>query len=94
MRLWWNAHGYLAAHLRRQRIAFRAVDNCIVEVADPAALQGFADRVTPQLVEHLAVRWLSQVPDPLTREERTAGYPVRFSIYQAEFSDNVIFKQT
>jgi hypothetical protein len=94
MRLWWNAHGYLAAYLRRYRIAFRAADNCIVEVADPAALQRAADQVTPQLVEHLAIRWLSQVPDPLTREERAAGYPLRFSIFQAEFSDNVIFQQT
>jgi hypothetical protein len=94
MRLWWNAHGYLAAYLRRHRIGFRTTDNCIVAVADPAALQRAADQVTPQLVEHLAVRWLNQVPDPLTREERAAGYPLRFSIFQAEFSDNVIFHQT
>ena len=94
MWLWWNAHGYLAAQLRRHRIAFRAMDNCIVEVADPAVLQRFADQVTSQLVEHLALRWLSRIPDPLTREERAAGYPLRFSIYQAEFSDNLIFKQT
>lgn len=94
MRVWWNAHGYLAAHLRRHRIAFRTADNCIIEVADPAALQRFADQVTPQLVEHLAARWLGQIPDPLTREERAAGYPLRFSIFQAEFSNNIIFKQT
>jgi len=94
IRVWWNAHGYLAAQLRRHRIAFRTADNCIVEVADPAALQRFADQVTPHLVEHLAVRWVGQLPDPLTRAERAAGYPVRFSIFQAEFSHNVIFKQT
>jgi hypothetical protein len=94
MRVWWNAHGYLGAQLRRHRIAYRAADNCITEVADPAALQRFADRVTPQLVEHLILRWLRQLPDPLTREERAAGYPLRFSIYQAEFSHNLIFGQT
>ena len=93
-RIWLNAHGYLAAQLRRRRIRFRTTDNCIVEVADPAALQRAADEVTPHLVEHIALRWLGQVPDPLTRDERAAGYPVRFSIYQAEFSDNVIFHQT
>jgi hypothetical protein len=90
----WNAHGYLAAELRRHGIAFRTADNCIIDVADSAALQRFADHVTPQLVEHLILRWLRQVPDPLTHEERAAGYPLRFSIYQAEFSHNVIFKQT
>lgn len=94
MRVWWNAHGYLAAQLRRHQIAFRTADNCIIDVADPAALQRYADQVTPHLVEHLILRWLRQIPDPLTREERAAGYPLRFSIYQAEFSHNVIFKQT
>jgi len=94
MRLWWNAHGYLAAYLRRHRIAFRTTANWIVDVADPAALQRAADQVTPQLVEHLAMRWLTQVQAPLTRAERAAGYPLRFSIFQAEFSDNVIFQQT
>jgi hypothetical protein len=34
------------------------------------------------------------VPDPLTAAERDAGYPWRLSIYQAEFSDNVIFQRT
>ena len=75
-------------------IAFRTDDNCIIDVADPTALQRFADQVTPQLVEHLILHWLRQLPDPLTREERAAGYPLRFSIYQAEFSHNVIFTHT
>lgn len=46
---------YLAAQLGRHRIAFRCLDNCIVEGADPAALQRSADHVTPQLVDHLAL---------------------------------------
>jgi hypothetical protein len=33
-------------------------------------------------------------PDPLTAAERAAGYPTAFSIYQVEFSDNVVFHQT
>src|SRR6266545_3681757 len=41
-----------------------------------------------------AQRWLAWVPDPLTPAERAAGYPSRLSIYQVEFSDNVIFHQT
>lgn len=93
-RIWLNAHGYLAAQLRRQGVAFQTEDNCVVEVADPGALQRAAAQVTPQLVEQVARRWLALVPDPLTPAERAAGYPIRFSIYQAEFSDNVIFRQT
>jgi hypothetical protein len=93
-RLWLNAHGYVTAQLRRQGVACETADNCIVEVADPAALQRAADRFDAPLVDQIARRWLGWVPDPLTPAERAAGYPTWFSIYQAEFSDNVIFQQT
>jgi len=29
-RIWLNAHGYLTAQLRRRRVHFRAMDNCVV----------------------------------------------------------------
>jgi len=93
-RIWLNAHGYLAAQLRRRRIPFRTADNCFLEVADPAALQQAAAKFDARLVERIARRWLAWVPDPLTPQERAAGYPTRLSIYQAEFSDNVIFHRT
>jgi hypothetical protein len=50
-RIWLNAHGYLAAQLRRRRIAFRTLDNCVVEVANPAGLAEIA-----------AHAWLSRSP--------------------------------
>jgi hypothetical protein len=93
-RIWLNAHGYLAAQLRRRRVPFRTLDNCVVEVADPAALSDVAKHFGAALVEQIARRWLGWVPDPLTAAERAAGYPWRFSVYQAEFSDNVIFHRT
>jgi hypothetical protein len=93
-RIWLNAHGYLAAQLRRRRVAFRTLDNCLVEVADPATLAAMAQRFDAALVEQIARRWLAWVPDPLTAAERAAGYPWRLSVYQAEFSDNVIFHRT
>jgi len=93
-RIWLNAHGYLTAQLRRRRIAFRPADNCVVDVADPAALATIAQQFDARLVEQIARRWLGWVPDPLTAAERAAGYPWRLSIYQAEFSDNVIFQRT
>jgi len=93
-RIWLNAHGYLAAQLRRRRMPFQTLDNCIVAVAEPAVLERLARQFDARLVEQIARRWLAWVPDPLTAEERAAGYPVRLSIYQAEFSDNVIFHRT
>ncbi len=75
-------------------MAFRTVDNCVIEVADPAVLAEIAQQFDARLVEQIARRWLGWVPDPLTAAERAAGYPWRLSIYQAEFSDNVIFHRT
>jgi hypothetical protein len=93
-RIWLNAHGYLAAQLRQRRIAFQTLDNCVVEVAKPAVLAEIAAQFDARLVEQIARRWLAWVPDPLTAAERAAGYPWRLSVYQAEFSDNVIFHRT
>jgi hypothetical protein len=93
-RIWLNAHGYLAARLRRRQIAVQTLDNCVVEVADPSALAQTAQQFDAHLVEQIARRWLAWVPDPLTPAERAAGYPTHLSIYQAEFSDNVIFHRT
>jgi hypothetical protein len=92
-RIWMNAHGYLTSELRRHRIRFETLDNCIVDVTRPEVLQRIADRFDGDLAERVARRWLSWVPDPLTPKERAAGFPHRFSIYQAEFSDNVIFRR-
>jgi hypothetical protein len=93
-RLWLNAHGFVTAQLRQQGVPFETADNCLVHVADPAALQRAADQFDAPRVDQIARRWLGWVPDPLTPAERAAGYPTWFSIYQAEFSDNLIFRQT
>ncbi len=93
-RIWMNAHGYLAAQLRRRRVAFRTDENCIVEVSKPSVLQEVADRFDADLVETIARTWMSMVPDPLTPDERAAGYPTHLSVYQAEFCDNVVFHRT
>jgi hypothetical protein len=42
-----NARGYLAAQLRRHRVPFRTMDNCVVEVADPAILAEIASLRCP-----------------------------------------------
>jgi hypothetical protein len=61
-------------------------------VADPAVLASSSASTRG---------WSSTLPAlaglgarPLTAAERAAGYPWRLSIYQAEFSDNVIFHRT
>jgi hypothetical protein len=92
-RIWFNGHGYLASHLAEQGIAVEFDGNCVVGCADPAALQKAADEFQTK-VEQVARQWLGMVPNPLSEKERAAGYETRLSIFQAEFSDNLIFHKT
>ena len=91
-RIWFNGHGYLASRLAQQKIAVEFDGNCVVSCADTAALQKAADEFQLK-VEQVARHWLSMVPNPLSEKER-AGYETRLSIFQAEFSDNLIFHKT
>ena len=93
-RIWMNAHGYIQAQLRRRRVRFEAVDNCLVSASDPRAVQEAADEFTAARVEQIARKWLAMVPAPLLPEERAAGYETSLSMYQVEYCDNVIFEQT
>lgn len=92
-RIWFNGHGYLASRLAEQGIAVEFDGNCVVGCADPAALQKAADEFQTK-VEQVARQWLGIVPNPLSEKERAAGYETRLSIFQAEFSDNLIFHKT
>jgi hypothetical protein len=69
------------------------LSHCLVSVADPMALQRIAARFDARLVEQIARRSGvgARPPDP---RERAAGYPCRLSIYQAEFSKNLVFRRT
>ena len=72
-RIWMNAHGYIQAQLRRRRVRFEAVDNCLVSASDPRAVQEAADEFTAARVEQIARKWLAMVPAPLLPEERAAA---------------------
>jgi hypothetical protein len=62
-RIWLNGHGYLAAQLRRRRVAFRTLDNCVVEVADPLPW--------PRSRSTSTLRWSSRLPAAGPRGCRT-----------------------
>jgi hypothetical protein len=63
-------------------------------VAAPAVLQQIAEQFDARVVERIARRWLTWVPDPLPAGAGAAGYSTRLSICQAEFSENLIFHRT
>jgi hypothetical protein len=81
-----NGHEYAKQQLRREGIAFEALDNGVLSCADPKRLQQICDELSAEKIEQLARKWLSKLPHPFNEEDQRAGYRYDLSILQAEFS--------
>jgi hypothetical protein len=94
-----NGHEYVACQARRAGIAFGKDGNCFTAVADPAGLA----RVADALSQHAAVGRLGQVCNRWIYtaclcfaldldEQRRSGFAYNYSIYQVEYSRNLLFR--
>ncbi len=94
-----NGHEYVAAVARTAGIGFVKEGNCFTEIADP---QGLA-RVADALSQHAAIGRLGQVCDRWIytaclcfgldlAEQDISGFRYAYSIYQAEYSRNLLFR--
>ncbi len=52
-----NGHSFIEQELRRAGIGFRKHDNAFLAVADPAALQAAADRLSPDIIRRRLDYW-------------------------------------
>src|SRR5438876_2616949 len=91
VRLCLNAHEWAKQQARRQELAFESLDNGVRWCADPARLQRICDRLSPSDVQRFFDRWMQQLPWPLTRADRAAGYRHRLTIWQLEVSLTQVF---
>ena len=94
-----NGHEYVAVAAHAEGIGFTKEGNCFTEIADPQRLARVAD-AWPQ---HAAIGRLGQVCDrwiysaclcfglDLDEQERS-GFRYAYSVYQAEYSRNLLFK--
>ena len=90
-----NGHSFLAQELTRAGVAFRQDDNAFLAVADVAALEAAAERLTPRLIEQRCDHWARRLAPSFSPAERTAlplGY--RYSVAQIELATDVIFKRS
>ncbi|MFZ1042945.1 MAG: hypothetical protein WAN58_16700 [Anaerolineales bacterium] len=81
-----NGHEYLKVQLAQKETAYEKLDNGILSCADPIRLQALAEGLSAEKIEALIRKWQARLPQPLTAEERAAGYDDDLSILQAEFS--------
>jgi hypothetical protein len=94
-----NGHEYVACLAKKEGVNFRKEDNCFTQVNDPARLAQIADtlsiaEVVGQL-EQVFNRWIYSAclcfALDLEEQERT-NFHYDYSIYQAEYSRNLLFR--
>jgi hypothetical protein len=89
-----NGHHYIERELLRCRIAFRKDDNAFLAVADPAALQAAADRLSADLIRQRLDYWTLIVGPKFSQTDRQAiNLKRHYSIQQVEYCRNLIFRR-
>jgi hypothetical protein len=88
-----NGHEWAKAQLARAGVGFKALDNGLCSVEDPAAAHRTCARLGSGHLRGLLDRMMAVVPDPLSTEDRRAGFDWSFSIAQLEVSDTAVFDQ-
>jgi hypothetical protein len=89
-----NGHSFIAQELTRAGVRFQKDDNAFLAVADVAALQAAADRLSAEVLRERCAAWTAQVAPSFTDRERQAlAATYRYSIGQIELATDVIFKR-
>ena len=88
-----NGHEYVKRQLAKEGIAFEALDNGILNCANPRRLQQLCDGLSAAKIDALLRKWLARLPHPFTSKDRAAGYRYDVSILQAEFSLTQVLDQ-
>jgi hypothetical protein len=89
-----NGHSFIEQELRRAGIGFRKHDNAFLAVADPAALQAAADRLSPELIRRRLDYWTLILGPKFSKKERAQLNLSRlYAISQIEYCRNFIFKR-
>ena len=86
-----NGHEWAKRQLANDGVGFEALDNGLRSATDPAAAHRTCARLGCGHVRDLLRRMMAVMPDPLTTEDRRAGFDWRFSIAQLEVSDTAVF---
>ena len=88
-----NGHEYAKRQLAKRGIAFAALDNGILQCADPKRLQAICDGLSAAKIDALLRKWLRLLPHPFTAADRQAGYRYDIAIRQVEFSLTQVLDQ-
>jgi len=89
-----NGHHYIERELLRRSIDFRKDDNAFLAVADPAALQAAADRLSAEIIRQRLDYWTLVIGPKFSKTDRQAiNLKRHYSIQQVEYCRNLIFRR-
>jgi hypothetical protein len=90
-RVWLNGHEWAKRQLTKQGVGYASLDNGFRSVADPIVLDAVTASLGPDQMRAFFARWMAELPQPLTAEDRDAGYGYALSMLQVEVSDTRVF---
>src|SRR5215469_16925709 len=89
-----NGHHYVERELLRRKIPFRKDDNAFLAVANPAALQAAADRLSADILRKRLDYWTLVVGPKFSKADREAiNLKRHYSMQQVEYCRNLIFRR-
>ena len=89
-----NGHHYIERELLRRRIDYRKDDNAFLAVADPAALQAAADRLSADIIRQRLDYWTLVLGPKFSKADRQAiNLKRHYSMQQVEYCRNLIFRR-
>jgi hypothetical protein len=91
MRIWLNGHEWAKRRLGSEGLRYVELDNGFLSVEDATRLQAICDELGPGDIQAFFRRWMAVLPNPLSSEDRKAGYQHCLSILQFEFSTTQVF---
>jgi len=90
-RCWLNGHEWAKRQLARRGVGYVSLDNGFRAVDDPRLLDELTASLGVDQIRSWFARWMRELPQPLTPDDRAAGYGYALSMLQVEVSDTRVF---
>lgn len=90
-RVYLNGHEWAKRQLARRGVGYVSLDNGFRSCADPGLLDEITASLGADQIRAYFARWMRELPQPLSAEDRDAGYAYALSMLQVEVSDTRVF---
>ena len=89
-KVWLNGHEWVKRQALREGIGYTELENGFRACSEAARLQAVCDTLGPEHIQAFFDHWITQIPTPLTANDRAAGYWWELSMRQVEVSRTLV----